>query len=53
MMQVPKLRLVLAAIVIAAGLAGVASTAIATTQADTVLFIATGDGSGTDDTPWD
>jgi hypothetical protein len=50
-MQVQKLRLVIAALVIAAGVAGVAG---AVSETGTVVGPAVvADGGGHDDTPWD
>jgi hypothetical protein len=50
-MQVQKLRLVIAALVIAAGVAGVAG---AVSETETVVGPAVvADGGGHDDTPWD
>jgi hypothetical protein len=52
-MQVQRLRLVLAALVIAAGAVGAAATGDIASQPETAVVVATGDGGGSDDTPWD
>lgn len=52
-MQVQKVRLMLVALVVAAGIAGVIGAGTATAQAEAAPVVATGDGGGSDDTPWD
>jgi hypothetical protein len=52
-MQVQKLRLVLTALVIAAGAVGAAAMGDIAIQPETAVVVATEDGGGSDDTPWD